>query len=256
MTLTKEELQKVVAVGLYTDGYVYHRKWDNKYMLSFSSSDPNLHAYFQKLVFLAFGESPSAFIKVKGKNLWVTYYQRGSQNQMVLALFKLSPTFSTKKGNEPSLEFLFNEREDVKIQALRFGMSCDGSVSIKTNGKENWKCYSLRLACANPKLNLEFQKLFADIGITMRIDRDKKTWSGIHGLATGRKSDIFRFWEIGGFAPENVKVTNGKLIGLTKNEVLDRIIQRQHRYAGSKHPVESTSSLKNYSTHVFSAEGE
>lgn len=256
MTLSKEELQKVVAVGLYNDGYVYHRKWDNKYVLYFSSSDPNLHNYFQKLVFLAFEESPSAYYKVKGKNLWVTNYQRGANNSMVKTLFSLTPTFTTKKGHEPSLSFLFDEREEVKAQALRLAMSCDGSISIKSNKPlKPWKSYALRLACANPKLNLEFQKLFSDVGITMNIDKDKNTWSGIHGLATGKKSDFFRFWQMGGFAPENVKVTNGKLIGLTKNEVLDIVIQRIFRYRGSMNNVPITDPLKNYSTKRSSVEG-
>ena len=242
MTLSKEELQKVVAVGLYTDGNVYHRKWDNKYMLSFSSTDINLHNYFQKLVFLAFEESPSGFYKVKNKNLWVTCYQRGVNNQMVKSLFALTPTFTTKKGYEPSLNFIFNEREEVKAQALRFAMSCDGSVSIKISSNPKRlgeKSYALRLACANPKLNEDFKKIFEDVGINMRIDKDKRTWSGVHGLATHKKADFLRFWQMGGFAPENVKVTNGKLIGMTKNEVLDRIIQTQFRYAGSKHPTQA-----------------
>lgn len=249
MTLSKEELQKVVAVGLYTDGSVYHRKWDNKYMLSFSSTDQNLHNYFQKLVFLAFEESPSAFLKVKSKNLWLTCYQRGANNPMIKSLFALTPTFTTKKGFEPSLNFLFNEREEVKAHALRFAMSCDGSVSIKSvRPSKPWKSYALRLACANPKLNEEFQKLFADVGISMRIDRDKNTWSGIHGLATSRKADFHRFWQMGGFAPENVKVTNGKLVGFTKNEILDQIIQKKFRYRGSMKNVEPPLPLKNYSS--------
>jgi len=70
-----------------------------------------------------------------------------------------------------------------------------------------------------------FQKLFNDIGIHMNIDRDKYIWSGIHGLQSSSKASLTRFGEIGGFLPENVKVTNGNFIGLQKNQVLKNIIK-------------------------------
>ena len=220
--LNPEEWQKVVAAGVLTDGYLQYRL-DGKYMLSFASSDKNLHGFFQKLVLVAFNEGPSSFLKTRDQNLWITYYGRGPNNPMIQKLLSFSKTYCTDKGREPSLDFLLNEREEVKTQALRFAMSCDGSVSIK-KATNNRKSFALRLACAHPELNLQWQKLFQDIGISMNIDRDKANWSGIHGLSNGRKESFKRFFEIGGFLPTNVKVTNGNFIGMEKNEVLERIL--------------------------------
>ena len=221
--LTSEEWQKVVAVGFLTDGLVYYRKWDNQYMLEFFSSDKNLHAFFQNLVLFSFNERPSAFLKRKNKNLWITYYHRSVNNQMMKKLLSFTKTYSTTKGRCPSLDFILNARMEVKIQAIRFAMSCDGSVSIRRNNGG----YSLRLACAHPKLDSDWQKVFSDVGISTCIDRDKRTWSGIHGLTTSCKESFRRFAEIGGFLPENVKVTNGNFVGFQKNSVLKTILEQR-----------------------------
>ena len=221
-TLKPEDWQKVVAVGFLTDGYLQCRKVDGNYMLSFASCDKTLHAFFQKLVSLAFNESRSSFLKHKRDNLWMTYYHRSVNNHMVKKLFHFSKTYHIGQPYNPSLDFLLNERKEVKVQAVRFAMSCEGSVSIKN--KKRGKGFAFRLACAHPKLVLQWQRLFQDIGIYMNIDMDKETWSGIHGLASGRKASFQRFAEIGGFLPINVKVTNGNFIGLKKNVVLQKIL--------------------------------
>lgn len=223
MSLSKEELQKVVAVGFLTDGNIYYRKFNNTYSLTFYSCDQNMHDYFQRIVHLAFDEKRSAYMKRKKIDLWTTDYSRGVKNPMIKTLLDFSSTYCTTKRYNPSLNFLLNERDEVKIQAIRFAMSCDGSVSIKRS-KSGARGFALRLACAHPKLVLEFQKIFRDIGINTHIDRDKYIWSGIHGLCTGAKDSFRRFAEIGGFLPENVKVTNGRYIGYEKNEVLSKIL--------------------------------
>ena len=220
------EWQKIVAAGILTDGYLYYRKFDNKYQIRFFSSDLNMHSFFQKTVLFAFGEHCSALLKKRGKNLWTTFYTRGTKNPMIEKLLSFSETYSTTKGNYPSLNFLFKERNQTKIEALRFAMSCDGSISCKTTSTGK-KQFVLRLACANPELVLQWQKLFQEVGIKMNLDRDKNTWSGIHGLASGRMESIKKFAEIGGFLPKNVKVTNGKLVGMLKNEVINMALGMQ-----------------------------
>jgi len=223
--LTPEEWQKVVAIGLLTDGDIYYRKWDNKHMIRFYSTDTNMHEFFQKIVLLAFGENRSAFLSRKQDKELTTFYQRGTKNPMIVKLFSFSKDYKTKKGSEPSLNFLLNERQEVKIQAIRFAMSCDGSVSIKRSPSN--RCYALKLACAHPELMLQWQKIFDDVGIEMRISRDRATWSGIQGLETGNKKSFQRFAEMGGFLPENVKVTNGNFVGCQKNDVLKRILEER-----------------------------
>ncbi len=219
------EWQKVVAVGVLTDGSLCRRKSDGKYMLRFSSSDKNLHAFFQKLVLVAFNEGPSGFGKTKDQNMWITSYQRSPKNPMIQKLLSFSATYSTKEDTKPFLNFLLDERNEVKIQALRFAMSCDGSVSIKkrSNGV---KGYELKLACAHPALNAQWQALFHGIGLDMNMCRDKNVFSGIQGISSGKKESFQRFAEMGGFLPTNVKVTNGNYIGMEKNEVLKAIVER------------------------------
>lgn len=226
-TLKPVEWQKVVAAGILTDGYLYFRKFDNKYQIRFFSSDLNMHSFFQKTILFAFGENCSALLKIKGQNLWTTFYTRGTKNPMLEKLLSFSKTYSTTKGNCPSLDFLLKGRNQTKVEALRFAMSCDGSISCKKT-RSGKKCFVLRLACANPQLVLQWQKLFQEVGIKMGIDKDKNTWSGIHGLVSGKKDSIKKFAEIGGFLPKNVKVTNGKLVGKLKNEVLNMALENNN----------------------------
>ncbi len=220
-TLESAEWQKVVAAGILTDGSLYYRKFDNKYLIRFYSSDLNMHSFFQKAVLIGFGEHCSATIKKRNENVWITHYIRSTKNVMVRKLLSFSRTYSTTKGNCPSLHFLLNEKENVKIHALRFAMSCDGSISIKKDGGR-----SLKLACAHPKLALQFKQLFEDIGIMMNLTRDKNTWSGVQGLESHRNDSIKRYAEIGGFLPQNVKVTNGNRVGMLKNDVLNMAVER------------------------------
>jgi len=221
--LKPEDWQKVVAAGLLTDGYLYHRKFDNRYLMSFYSVDKNLHAFFQKLVLVAFNERSTTFLKTKNQNLWVSYYCKSANNSMIKRLLNFSKTYCTGKGRDPSLNFLLNERAEVKVQAMRFAMSCDGSISIKKKPNNNIGC-ELKLACAHPELNLQWQRLFHSIGLYMNICRDKNVFSGIQGISSSKKDTVRRFAEIGGFLPTNVKVTNGNYIGLEKNQVLQKIL--------------------------------
>ncbi|MDO8625055.1 MAG: hypothetical protein Q7R47_03155, partial [Candidatus Diapherotrites archaeon] len=145
------------------------------------------------------------------------------KNPMVQKLLSFTPMYRTNRGSTPSLDFLLTQRDELKIQAIRFAMSCEGSVSIKRKKKTGFR-YALRLACTHPALVPIWQKLFQDIGLKMYLDMDKDTWSGIHGITTGHKEAFRRFAQLGGFLPENVKVTNGKNIGLEKNEVLRKIL--------------------------------
>jgi len=233
MALSTEESQKLAAIGFMTDGNIYYRKFENKYLLRFFSCDQAMHDYFQNLIRFAFNENPSAFTKHKSKKLWTTEYHRGVNNQMVRTLLSFSDDYCTSKWHFPSLQFLFDEKEELKIKALRFAMSCDGSVSIKKG--RSGKSFSLRLACANPGLIADFQKMFQDIGICMKIDRDKSTWSGFHGLCSTANDSFIRFDKIRGFLPEDVKVTNGKFVGLRKNKVLKNIIsQIKHKTKPAK----------------------
>ncbi len=219
--LSPEDWQKIVAVGLLTDGYVALRKRDKRYNVRFFSCDTRLLSCFRTMIKIAFEESYTSLTKGGHNRVWLLDYQKGKNSEMMKKLLSFSKTYCTNSGAEPSLDFLLKEKMKTKIMAIRFAMSADGSVSIKQSG--NRVSFALRLACAHPDLVWQWKNLFADIGIDIRIDKDKAIYSGIHGLATSKKSSFSRFNEIGGFFPENVKVTNGKFIGLEKNQVLNFI---------------------------------
>jgi len=222
-TLEPKEWQKIVAVGLLTDGYMYRRKSDNRYLVSFYSVDKNLHVFFQKLILVAFNERVTTFLKTKNSKLWVSYYCKSANNPMIKTLLSFSNTYCTNKKMSPSLDFLLNERAEVKLQALRFAMSCDGSISVKKR-QTGGIAYELKLACSHPVLNLQWKKLFHSIRLDLNICKDKNVSSGIQGLSTSKKRNLVRFAEIGGFLPTDVKVTNGNYVGLQKNQVLQKIL--------------------------------
>ena len=221
--LSPEKWQKIVAVGLLTDGCVLPRKSDKRYHVRFFSCDFTLHRCFKTMIKIAFEENQTSFIKGKQNSVWILDYQKSKNSKMMKNLLAFTKSYTCKANCKPSLKFLFDENLETKKIAVRFAMSTDGSVSIKRNKHKKRIDFSLRLACAHPDLVLQWKKIFNDIGLDMRIDLDTAIFSGIHGLTTSKKINFLRLNELGGFFPDNVKVTNGKCIGLMKNQVLDFI---------------------------------
>ncbi|MEM5778455.1 MAG: hypothetical protein QXD43_04670 [Candidatus Aenigmatarchaeota archaeon] len=226
--INSQEAEKLFAVLLLTDGSVRWNKFKKVWYIQLSNNDISLHKIFKQLGEKAFSEELKTYFKFDtGSRVFISRYSRTSESQIVKKLFNLSPTFTTKYKQKfnPTISFIFNESERIKQLAFRLAMSADGFVGLShySNGMVSPR---IGLACAHPELAKEWLNLAENLGISMKLDKDSNTWSGIHGIRTTRFSSILKFWNIGGFYPDDVKVTRGNFIGQNKNDVLNFIIQK------------------------------
>jgi len=217
--LTQEECRKLVAVGLLTDGSVQIKKCrKNVTRISYYNKDLSMHDAFQKFFKKGFNKKIRKPIYVS--RAYGSFYELASDGFVIKNLLKLSPTYKTKRDAEKtaSIKFLLNERKFVRELAVGFAMSNDGSISISHLKNGNIKL-ALKFACGHPGLVKEWKKLFESVGMNMVVDKDKQIWSGLHGLV-GARNAVKKFYEIGGFFPNTIKVCRGNFIGLPKNQVL------------------------------------
>ncbi|MBW2980785.1 hypothetical protein KY360_05200 [Candidatus Woesearchaeota archaeon] len=230
--MEKEDYQKLVAVGILTDGSFRIKKCRNTQLIEFYSNDSLLHLTFQECMRKGFGrDNTSYFHRDKNRyrsngSLIITGYELSKKDNIVKVLKELSPTYKTKENSnpQPSIRFLLSQKDEVKELAVRFAMSCDGCVSV-AHLKSGKIQASLKFACAHPILVYEWKKLFSDVGINTCLDKDRANWSNIHGLISSKKRSIMRLQEIGGFYPRPIKVQNGNYKGLHKNQVLNGICE-------------------------------
>lgn len=209
---------------LLTDGCVKWNKANSRWYVQFNNVDESMHTLFRELGEKAFNEPLVTFMFYdKSCGVYISRYSRSESSPMICKLFSLTPTFNTKSTVRelPTLRFLHASNQRVKMLALRLAMSADGFVGIsQSKGAPQPR---IGLACANPKLVAEWSSLADDLGIHFNIDRDRRTWSGLHGLRTTSMKNIIRFKQIGGFYPIDVKVCRGYFKGKTKNSVLDSV---------------------------------
>lgn len=225
--IKKEDYQKLVAVGLLTDGMFSKRSCRNTYVIEFYSNDMTLHESFQSFMKLGFErEKTSYFRKDVYKRVIVTAYELSPKSDIIKTLKELSPEYITKWNSDPqpNLNFLLKCKKELKELAVRFAMSCDGCVSV-AHMKTGKIIPSIKFACAHPTMVREWRGLFKDIGISTSIDIDNANWSNIHGIRSTKEESISNFMKMGGFYPTSIKVQGGNYSGLSKNKVLTGICE-------------------------------
>jgi len=219
--MTPSEAQKICAIFLLTDGHVQYRKSRDRVILQFFGNNESLHQAFRGFMWLGFKRNPSFYCYFdKSKQVFATGYEFKKENPALQVLNSISPSYSTK--GEPTMAFLFDEKKEVQTLAFRIAMATEGSIGIsfRPSGGISPR---LRLACTNPVLVRQWNAVAHNLGIEMKLDMDKASWSGIHGLCAYKKRSIIRFCDIGGFYPEEVKISRGKYKNLRKNLLLSKV---------------------------------
>jgi len=159
LRLSKEDYQKLVAIGLITDGAFIFKACRNTQVIEFYGNDTILHLTFQNLMREGFGRDKTSFyFKLKRKNrddLYKTGYELSIRDSIVKKLKILSTTYTTKVNSnpQPTINFLLNKKNELKELAVRFAMSCDGCVSVahtRLKGVIRDKLFRRCLRCGKP----------------------------------------------------------------------------------------------------------
>jgi len=178
----------------------------------FVNKSPYLIKLFAETVKRAFGQTPTSVYQ--GKRAIHVQYLRREHQPMIKELLHDFKTFKTADGTEPSLSYLLHANRDLKIDAIRTAMSCDGTIT--TSFYKGRIMPELQFTCRNKHLIPQWQELFNSVGINMRIHADRKIDIGMRGLRTGSRKAFSNFREIG-FLEEATVIKHSVFIGYTKN---------------------------------------
>ena len=90
--MLKEDYQKLIAVGILTDGSFRPKHCRNTQIVEFYSNDPCLHEAFQDFMKLGFGRPNTSYYHYsKAKRVIVTGYELSKKDNIVKSLKKLLP---------------------------------------------------------------------------------------------------------------------------------------------------------------------
>jgi hypothetical protein len=154
-------------------------------------------------------------------------------------LTRFSPTFKTALAknihetideflshNQPTFNFLFEEPIWFQQLVIRLIFDLQGSiiarVSIKKKYYKNKRYFQVQfenflgINIAHPTLLLQLNKLLRKVGFHFNVKKDPRSWSGMGGLITFRKSDILLFCKIGGFLT-NIRISKSNKKGSLNN---------------------------------------
>jgi len=220
----KVDLRKAIILPLLqSDGSRHdHEFWLNGKCVS-------LHNIFADAVYYSYGLLPSGyFYDSNGEGCYKTSFISKTATTELLNLggsFKSEPAkrqsveeFLTE--TRPHMKYLENSCLLEKQTAFRSYASAEGYIG------HTGKNPKLQIACANPSLFYYVKQLTEDIGLNLRQNKAKNTWSGLGSLTTGKLQDIVRFKELGGFF-SGMKISGATkyLEGAEKNAVLDIVIR-------------------------------
>ena len=219
-----DRLLKLLAVIVLSDGYIHYSKPNvgSIRLETLKEGSEELHELFEKFCLLLFNKLPKRQIRRR-----FSYNKKEKKNFLITELFlssaikellNLSPDYRTTppkgvtknkylKSPQPTLSFLFNEPENVKMLAFRIWFDCDGSVipSFKLKCKKeekNNKIYTyyqiqfeceLNIAETNPQLISELIILCKQMGLKAIKKLDKRKWSGYDGIRISEINSIKKF---------------------------------------------------------------
>ncbi|MFQ5819343.1 MAG: hypothetical protein ACE5I5_05090 [Candidatus Heimdallarchaeota archaeon] len=292
--LSKHQSELLIAIMLLTDGYLIQRtkkyshstKQYPEYSIGFFGKNKSLHDLFVDLMFHAFRIKPSTYIRNRGDDLLITEFIGKRAEPAKDALLKISPSYKTKPYRDSVQHYLLNEpqpslqhvlRADLKtkILAFRIGMSCEGSVSLRSGPDERIVRAELIFGCVHPILAIQWIRLTQTLEMPFNLIQEKgldlnivdtpeiivrktlnlldrkilsKYWSGVHGFYTNKLEAVEQFKRIGGFIPGVEVASYSKFVGYTKNQVMHAIFEYRRRVISGKiphRPISRTRAHKN-----------
>lgn len=211
---------------LLTDGTIYRN------CVEFATKDETLRDLFS---FLSKINGAKRIFCKRVNGIYKVYF---FDKTIIRKLKKISPSYKTApsrnqskedylKESQPTLKKFFKLPKKVIIECIRIAMSCDGNISVRISPKSTKIKLrpELTLNCGHPILVKEWKKLFSLVGIEMKIQKNRGVWGGFRGVSTEDKSEIEKFYKLGGFI-KNVRVSgkSKRFKGIEKNKILKKCL--------------------------------
>ena len=195
---------------LFTDGYLNEKA----NIISYTSKSICLINIFNDFLNELSDKKPRIRLRKNGVYEIYLYDKKLSKR-----LLKLSPTYKTKLGNFPSLNYLFKQENKTIIECLRLAMSTDGCIILGQESKNPFKIRSrLVFCCFNVPLLKEWRDLFSKIGFNTYLIKKGKDYIS---LGTTKKDMIKHFYSLGGFAGDvEISGKSTRFKGYLKNDLL------------------------------------
>lgn len=223
----------ILAVMLLTDGHLYKKRKSCE--VGYASKDPELSKIFIEISKL-WRKDIIISQYINKKHIIINYFHLPLENP----LFYLSPSFKTSryrtqivsdylKEPQPSLSFLMNAEENLKILCSRLALTNEGCITISfIKYKDKFILRPrLFLACAHPKLCGEWELIFSSLGLKLKKFKTKKSWSGISGIYTENLNTINKFYKLNGFIEKIKASSKSKYFqGVEKNFILSKCLKR------------------------------
>tara|TARA_Y100000310_G_scaffold343906_1_gene453823 strand:+ start:19 stop:879 length:861 start_codon:yes stop_codon:yes gene_type:complete len=237
--LSNNQLRKLLAVIILTDGTISKGKGNSR-SLKLCTVDYNFeqHELFSFLCKTLYNKKPgnSIYKMKKGDFMESRIYLKRAIDD----LLRLSPAYKTsphKEGIEhylslkqPSASFVFNESLEFKQLVFRIWFDFEGSItpSFKVSkkidkGKYKYYQYSFEsqfeISCANPTLVKDLNRLCMEIGLSPKIKKDKRKWSGIAGVKVTKRDEMKRIVKLGPLTNVKVSRHSKRFQGVKKKKI-------------------------------------
>lgn len=173
---------------------------------------------------------PSSYMEPHKSIFLTTHIARPEQMKDILGIckgIKKSPYKELKEDYlgrpQPTIAYLLKRPSIEQQIALRIWANTEGSIGIHF---EDGLCKpAFQLACANPSLARDIQKIAGKNNVNLTLARGK-TWSGIDKLRTTSIKSVINFLKIGGFIPgTRVNSKSKHFQGLDKQKLLLGILE-------------------------------
>ncbi|OGI12451.1 hypothetical protein A3K64_04365 [Candidatus Micrarchaeota archaeon RBG_16_36_9] len=212
----------ILASLLITDGSLNYKK----NQISFTSTDFTLINIFTDLIKLNSKIVP--YLSKRRNGIFESYVFDAELCKKLLLLspsYKKSPYKNQSKEDylkesQPTIEFLFNQNEEVKRKCIQTAMSCDGFITTSYDKGKNIR-NTIGLSCSHPCLIYEWKNLLESFKIDMHIVKNERYWAG-YGCLLSSSSKVIKNFSSIGFIPE-VKITgkSKRFKGIEKNKMLE-----------------------------------
>lgn len=239
--LSREDLIKILAVVMLSDGYLYKERY---LKLNTSSKSDCQHDLFGYLCYKLFSKKPKKYFVTFNRDGLIEHYLQSAflSKEAATELLKLSVSYKTTCGKlkkeeflklpQPDISFLLNSSLEVKWLAFRTWFDFDGSISPffklrKKRDIKNGKNYDyfqvqfvceIRIAETNPSLVRQLKILTDSLGLNAIIKK-KNNWSGIDGICVSRLNDVKKFTCFGPITDMPISKKSNRFEGVKKKTI-------------------------------------
>ena len=201
--------------------------------LFFSGASKQIHKIWSDAFYQEYSCLPSSFL-LPYKSIFVTTHK--VSDKIMTELKRVCPNFKTSPRNkskelylsisQPSIKYIFTRPKLEQQIAIRLWANTEGSIGIRLDKKNKLITPYFQIACANPSIIKELQRLCKINMLNLTIIKDKKNWAGVGRLKSTSIKSAINFLKMGGFIKGTKISSKSKSFkGLDKQEVLFGILE-------------------------------